>query len=90
MTNELHKHDVLYYARTFKNLDIYDVVELSVRTVKDTWFVGVEKRTEHAYTFATDLIGKYIFFDRVDALAVVKEAEKKRIQVNNEKYYEEY
>lgn len=90
MTNELYKHDVLYYARTFKNLDIYDVVELSVRTVKDTWFVGVEKRTEYAYTFTTDLIGKYIYFNRADALAVVKEAEKNRIQVNNEKYYEEY
>ena len=86
----LQKHDILYYARIFKKLDVYDVVELSVRTVRDTWFVGVEKRTEHAYTFSTDLIGKTVFQNREDALEVVKEAEKHRIKVNNERYYEEY
>ena len=86
----LQKHDILYYARIFKKLDVYDVVELSVRTVRDTWFVGVEKRSEHAYTFSTDLIGKTVFQNREDALEVVKEAEKHRIKVNNERYYEEY
>ena len=86
----LQKHDILYYARIFKKLDVYDVVELSVRTVRDTWFVGVEKRTEHAYTFSTDLIGKTVFQNREDALKIVQEAEKHRSKVNNERYYEEY
>ncbi len=76
MTNELHKHDVLYYASVFKNFDIYDVVELSVCEVKNTWIVGVEKRTEDVYILDKNLIGRYIFFDRADALTVVKEAEK--------------
>lgn len=85
----LKKGDIVYYGRVVPNNDIYDVLELKIRTVEDTWFVGTEKATKHAYLFGFTNLGKYVFKDRKDALAYVKEAEKHRVKVSQEIYYEE-
>ena len=88
----IKKNDVLYYARISHNLGMYELCELKVRTVKNTYFVGLENRTKVAFLFGYSLIGETIFFHRKEALSKVKEAEKNKpnINISTETYYEEY
>ena len=88
---ELKKGQILYYAQCLENCGVFEVLEIKLRTIEDTWFAGVEKRTRHAYLFSNDDVNKKVFFNREEALAVVKAAEKScKRKVSNEKYYEEY
>ena len=87
---EIHKGDVLYWARIIPNSGLYDVYELKIRTVEDTYFVGIEKREKHAYLFGNEKLDDVIFFNRNDALNKVKNAEKNKIEISDEVFYEEY
>ena len=84
------KNDIVYYARIVPETDIYDVCELKIRTVKDDWFVGVDKRDKHAYLFYGSSINDSVFYERKNALNKVREAENNKKYVNQEIYYEEY
>ena len=86
----LNKKDIVYYARIVPNSGIYDLYELSIRTVEDTYFVGVDKKDKRAYLFGYNAIDDYIFTGRKDALNRLKDAEKNKKQISNETYYEEY
>ena len=87
----LKKKDVVYYTKIIPSCGIYDVYELRIRTVEDDWFVGIEKRDEHAHLFNNSDIEKTIFTDRNEAVRKVKEAEKNNMAVSSEEtYYEEY
>lgn len=88
---KLKKKDILYYAKILPNVGIYEICELKIRTVEDTYFVGTDKHDKHAYLLSYNSIGKTVFKDRKEALKVVDEAEKKKTKViSNESYYEEY
>ncbi len=39
MNDKIKKNDIVYYARIMPKLDVYDVYELKVRTVEDTYEV---------------------------------------------------
>lgn len=86
----MKKKDVIYSARIIPNVGIYEVCELTIRTVGDTWFSGVDKRDKHVYLFSNSEIDKKIFYDRKKCLKVVKEAEKHKKIVSDEIYYEDY
>lgn len=43
------KKDKLYYAQILPRVGVYNVLEIIVRGVYDTYFVGIEKRDKHAY-----------------------------------------
>ena len=60
MTQQLHKNDILYYARIMPTLGLYDVYELKIRTIdeENRWFCGMEKRTKIAYLFSYDNIAR--------------------------------
>ena len=89
--NDLKKNDIVYYAKILPSVGIYEICELKIRTIEDTYFVGVDKRDKHAYLFGYNHIDKSIFKDRKIALKVVHEAEKNKSKViSNESYYEEY
>ena len=90
MDKEIKKSNIVYYARMMPNVGLYEVIDLKIRTVADDFFVGIENRTKHAYMFKISDIGKIIFFDRKEALNVVKAAEKSGKKVSDEKFYEEY
>jgi hypothetical protein len=45
----IKKRDILYYARIVPSTNIYEVIELIVRTVEDSYFVGIDKRDKHAF-----------------------------------------
>ena len=86
----LKKKDVVYYTKIIPSCGIYYVYELRIRTVEDDWFVGIEKRDEHAHLFNNSDIEKTIFTDRNEDVRKVKEAEKNNMAVSEETYYEEY
>lgn len=86
----MNKGDIVYYARTLKTSDIYEILELKIRTVEDTWFVGSDVRTKQAFLFDNECIDKIIFTERKDALKKVKAEEKNRRKLSEEKFYEEY
>ena len=83
-------NDIVYYARIMPKLDIYDVYELKVRTVEDTYFSTIDKRDKKSYLFSYNDIGKTVFLNRQEALNKTKEAEKNKPKVSTETYYEEY
>ena len=89
--NEIHKiGDIVYYARIIPTLGIYDVCELKIRTVTDTYFVGTDKRDKRAYLFSYNAVGKCIFSNRKDAVEKVIMAEESSPKVSKETFYEEY
>ena len=89
--NNITKGTIIYYARYMEFLNIFELLELKLRTVEDNWYVGIDNRSKHAYLFYEKDIGKTIFFDRKEALKIVKDAEKNcKKEYSNEKYYEEY
>ena len=89
--NEIYKiGDIVYYARIMPTLGIYDVCELKIRTVTDTYFVGTDKRDKRAYLFSYNAVGKCIFSNRKDAVEKVITAEESSPKISKEIYYEEY
>ena len=89
--NEIHKiGDIVYYARIMPTLGIYDVCELKIRTITDTYFVGTDKRDKRAYLFSYNAVGKCIFSNRKDAVDKAITAEESSPKVSKETYYEEY
>ena len=86
----IKRGDVIYYAQCLEPVSVFEILELTVRTVEDTWFVGIEKKEKQALLFSMKDIDKHIFFDRHDALMTVKEAEHNcKKKVSDEIYYEE-
>lgn len=49
---DVQKGKMVYYARMLKPVGIYEVCDLYVRTVRDDYFVGTDKRDKHAYLFS--------------------------------------
>lgn len=91
MTKVINKGDIVYYSRIMPTLGIFDVYELIVRTVSDTYFVGMEKRDKKVFLFSYSTIGDIVFFHRKDAVdkAMIAEENNKQV-VSTETYYEEY
>lgn len=85
--NGLKKNDVVYYARIIESSNIFDVLELKIRTVQDNWFVGIEKRDKQAFLFLNTDIGVKIFLNRNDALEKVTEAEENKKVVFDDELY---
>lgn len=72
---QLKKKDKIYYTRILSKTSTYEVCELIVRTVSNTWFVAIDKMDKHAYLFSYNDIDKILFFDREIALLKVVDAE---------------
>lgn len=71
----MKKKDKVYYARAIPSSDIYDICELIIRTVEDTYFVGVDKDSKQAYLLSNSEIGKTVFKERKDALEKIRSLE---------------
>lgn len=87
---EIKKKDILYYARIIPKVGIYEVCEMTVSSVQETWFAVNSKQDKHRYLFSYSDIGKVIFNDRTEALNKVKESEKSKVKISDEIDYEEY
>ena len=77
----LKKSDVVYRTRILPTVGIYDLDELKIRTVKETYFVGVEKRNKTAFLLPYSSIDKTVFLNRKEALQKIREAEKNKVYV---------
>ena len=88
MNDKIKKNDIVYYARIMPKLDVYDVYELRVRTVENTYFSTIDKRDKKSYLFSYNDIGKTVFFNLQEAVQKTKEAEKNKPKVSAETYYE--
>lgn len=87
----MKKGDKLYYARILESVGMFEVIDLKIRTVEDTWFVGVDNRTKQSFLFGTKCLNNSVFLQRDEALQKVKNAEKHcKRRFSDEKYYEEY
>lgn len=86
----MNKGDRIYYARILAPVGMYEVYDLVVRSVGDTWFSATDSKTKQAFLFDNKDIGNTIFTDRNEALKKVKEAEKNKKKISEETYYEEY
>lgn len=86
----LKKKDIVYYTKILPSVGTYDLCELKIRTIEDTYFVGIDKRDKHAYLLSYNDLNKTVFKDRKVALKVVQKAEKNKRKINEEVYYEEY
>lgn len=87
---QLKKKDRLFYARIILRTRIYEVCELIIRTIEDTYFVAIDKKDKHAYLFTYEDIDIILFAKRDDALSKVLDAEKKSPKIKYEIDYEEY
>ena len=86
----MKKGDKVYFARILPRVGIYEVYDLKVRMVAETWFSAIDNRSKHTFLFSNKDIGITIFHDRREALKVVKIAEKNKKEISMEIYYEEF
>jgi hypothetical protein len=86
----VEKRDKVYYARALINVDVFDLYDLIVRTVGDTWFTAYDDKSKQVFLFNYSDIGKRVFMDRKEALDVLNEKKKNRKKVSSETCYEEY
>ena len=84
---ELKQH--VYYTQILPNVGQYNLCEIVVCTLYDTYFAGIDKHDKRRYIFDYSDINRVIFYDRKMALHIVKEAEKTKPKISNETYYEE-
>ena len=82
-------NQIMYYTQIFPNVGVYNLCEIKVCTLYETYFAGMDKRDRRRYIFNYEEIDKNIFYDRKHALSIVKEAEKNKPKISNEIYYEE-
>lgn len=90
MNKVINKGNILYYSRINPKAGIYDLCELKIRTVTDTYFVGVDKRDKQAHIFGYNALNSIVFENRAEALNKVKQAQKNNRETPQETYYEEY
>lgn len=88
--HNIKRGDKMYITRIMPTLGIYDLCELTIRTIGENYFVGIDKHDKRARLFSPSDIDSIVFSNRKDALMKIKEAEKHKQKVSEEKYYEEY
>lgn len=86
---ELVKGQKVYYARIFETVGMFEVIDLKIRAVEDTWFTGTEQRTKQAFLFGMNAIGKTVFLDRQQALDLAIDAQEKYKKTHKDKDNEE-
>lgn len=65
----------VYWTRISKKLGVYELLDLTIRTIKDSWISTYEDRTKQSYIFSKKDIGRIIFTNRNEALNILKERE---------------
>ena len=59
---QLQKDDTIYFSHVLHNLNIYEVLEMKIRTVGVNWFVASStKNRNNVYAFTDDDINQIVF-----------------------------
>ena len=69
------KGDYIFYARIMPKMGLFEVEELIVRSIGDTWFTALNSKTKQSFLFSFSQEEKDYFFTRSPALEKVKLAQ---------------
>lgn len=61
MRLNLKKNDKIFYLRKIPEQDINEVLRLTIRTVGEDYYVGIEEKEKHAFLFHYKDIGELVF-----------------------------
>lgn len=61
MRLNLKKNDKIFYLRKIPEQDINEILRLTLRTVGEDYFVGIEEKEKHAFLFHYKDIGELVF-----------------------------
>ena len=77
---DIYVGQTVYFTRIIPSCDVYDLLDLQLRTVNEEgkWFVGCDKKTKAAFLFYEIDIDNVVFLKRNDALKHIKETKKNR------------
>lgn len=68
----MEKADKVYFCNIISNCNIYEVFELTIRTVADNYYVGVDSTTRQAYVFTESMMDNLVYKHRFEALNKVE------------------
>ena len=68
--------NTVFFARTIPSVDIYETLELTIRSSGDDWVIGVDSSTRQAFPFSKSEVETFLFSTKAEADEVVKEAKK--------------
>ena len=58
----IQKDDIIYFSHVLPKLNIYEVLEMKIRTVGVNWFVASStKNSNNVYAFTDDDINQIVF-----------------------------
>ena len=68
------KDDIIYFSHVLPNLNIYEVLEMKIRTVGVNWFVASStKNRNNVYAFTDDDINQIVFSTYQEAYEHMKQ-----------------
>lgn len=68
----MEKNDRVFLCDVLPSISSYEIIELTIRTVGDGYCVGVDEKTKQAHLFTDDMVDKYVFVNRGEALEQLK------------------
>ena len=71
---QMQKDDIIYFSHVLPNLNIYEVLEMKIRTVGVNWFVASStKNRNNVYAFTDDDINQIVFSTYQEAYEHMKQ-----------------
>lgn len=71
---QIQKDDIIYFSHVLPNLNIYEVLEMKIRTVGVNWFVASStKNRNNVYAFTDDDINQIVFSTYQEAYEHMKQ-----------------
>lgn len=70
--------NTVFFVRAIPSVDIYEVIELTIRSSGDGWAVGVDSDTKQAFSFHTEDFETLLFNSKKEAEEVLKEKKGER------------
>ena len=59
---QIQKDDIIYFSHVLPKLNVYEVLEMKIRTVGVNWFVASStKNSNNVYAFTDDDINQIVF-----------------------------
>ena len=59
---QIQKDDIIYFSHVLPKLNVYEVLEMKIRTVGVNWFVASStKNRNNVYAFTNDDINQIVF-----------------------------
>lgn len=71
---QIQKDDIIYFSHVLPKLNVYEVLEMKIRTVGVNWFVASStKKRNNVYAFTDDDINQIVFSTYQEAYEHMKQ-----------------